>query len=84
MLAGLALWLADFGHPERRRLAWQGGLLVLFMVVYSLIHLLSWALPRYRLPVDAVGLVFAGRAAAEAGAYVWRRLGRVHTTRATA
>ena len=36
------------------------GLLTLFMVFYSAIHLLSWALIRYRLPVDAVLVVFAG------------------------
>lgn len=36
------------------------GLLTLFVVFYSLIHLLSWALIRYRLPVDAVLVVFAG------------------------
>jgi hypothetical protein len=51
--------------PERRALVSGGSLLVLFIVVYSLIHLLSWALTRYRLPVDTVGLVFAGRALAE-------------------
>jgi hypothetical protein len=35
---------------------------VLFAATFSLIHLLSWALTRYRLPVDAVGLIFAARA----------------------
>ena len=35
-------------------------LLLLFMVVYTAIHLLSWALIRYRLPVDAVAVLFAG------------------------
>jgi hypothetical protein len=35
------------------------GLLYLFIVVYTLIHLLSWALIRYRLPVDAILIVFA-------------------------
>jgi 4-amino-4-deoxy-L-arabinose transferase-like glycosyltransferase len=34
-------------------------LLCLFVAVYSVIHLLSWALIRYRLPVDAVLLPFA-------------------------
>jgi 4-amino-4-deoxy-L-arabinose transferase-like glycosyltransferase len=34
-------------------------LLYLFAAVYSAIHLLSWALIRYRLPVDAVLLPFA-------------------------
>lgn len=37
-------------------------LLYLFVFIYAGIHLLSWALIRYRLPVDAVLLVFAGLA----------------------
>ncbi len=37
-------------------------LLLLFGLVYSGIHLLTWSLVRYRLPVDAVFLVFAGLA----------------------
>lgn len=36
------------------------GLLTLFIMIYSAIHLLSWALIRYRLPVDAVLVIFAG------------------------
>lgn len=36
--------------------------LILFVVIYSAIHLLSWSLIRYRLPVDAVMLIFAGLA----------------------
>ncbi len=35
-------------------------LLVGFVTLYSLIHLLTWTLIRYRLPVDAVLVVFAG------------------------
>jgi 4-amino-4-deoxy-L-arabinose transferase-like glycosyltransferase len=34
--------------------------LYLFMVIHTGIHLLSWPSPRYRLPVDAVLMVFAG------------------------
>ena len=34
-------------------------LLYLFIAVYTAIHLLSWALIRYRLPVDAVLIIFA-------------------------
>lgn len=34
-------------------------LLWLFMAVYTLIHLLTWALIRYRLPIDAVLVIFA-------------------------
>ncbi len=34
-------------------------LLFLFIVVYSLIHIFTWTLVRYRLPVDAVLVLFA-------------------------
>jgi len=34
-------------------------LLLLFILIYTLIHLFSWTLIRYRLPVDAVLLIFA-------------------------
>ena len=34
--------------------------LYLFIVIHTGIHLLSWPAPRYRLPVDAVLMVFAG------------------------
>jgi 4-amino-4-deoxy-L-arabinose transferase-like glycosyltransferase len=37
-------------------------LLYLFVVVYTLIHILTWTLIRYRLPVDAVLVIFAGLA----------------------
>ncbi len=35
-------------------------LFVIFIVLYSILHLMTWALIRYRLPVDAVALIFAG------------------------
>jgi hypothetical protein len=40
-------------------------LLYLFILVYSLLHILSWAMSRYRLPVDAVLLLFAALAMVE-------------------
>lgn len=40
-------------------------LLAIYAVLYSIIHLLTWALIRYRLPVDAVMLVFASLAFAD-------------------
>lgn len=40
-------------------------LLLLFGLVYTAVHLLTWALIRYRLPVDAVFLLFAGVAAVD-------------------
>jgi hypothetical protein len=46
--------------PALELAASPAGLLMLFSLVYSAIHILSWSLIRYRLPVDAVLLVFAG------------------------
>jgi hypothetical protein len=37
-------------------------LLYLFILIYTAIHLLTWALIRYRLPVDAVLVMFASLA----------------------
>jgi hypothetical protein len=38
------------------------ALLILFITFYSLLHILTWTMPRYRLPVDAVALPFAALA----------------------
>jgi 4-amino-4-deoxy-L-arabinose transferase-like glycosyltransferase len=46
----------------RRSLSSEALILYLFMVTYAGIHLLTWTLIRYRLPIDAVLLVFAGLA----------------------
>lgn len=43
------------------RARWRRCLLLyLFVVIYSLIYLLSWSQIRYRIPVDPVLLIFAG------------------------
>ena len=49
--------------------------LYLFIVIHTGIHLLSWPSPRYRLPVDAVLMVFAGIALIELAKQLstWRR-----------
>ena len=49
--------------------------LYLFMVIHTGIHLLSWPSPRYRLPVDAVLMVFAGLTLIELAKQLktWRR-----------
>ena len=59
IILGIAIWIQD-AHKKRVPVP-PGVLLLLFIAVYSAIHLLSWALIRYRLPVDAVGLIFAAR-----------------------
>ncbi len=43
----------------------QFSLLYLFILVYSLLHIFGWAMSRYRLPVDAVLLLFAALAIVE-------------------
>ncbi len=35
------------------------GLVLLFMVFYCMLHILTWAMVRYRLPVDAAAMPFA-------------------------
>ncbi len=40
-------------------------LFYLFIVIYTAIHVLTWTLVRYRLPIDAVLIIFAGLAAAD-------------------
>jgi hypothetical protein len=52
ILAGFNGVFRIFSNPE-----W---LLMLFIIIYSGIHLLTWALVRYRLPVDSTGIIFAG------------------------
>jgi len=56
-------------------------LLVVFMLTYTVVHLLTWALIRYRLPVDAVLLLFAGYGVAD---LLTRRIARSHAVTSTA
>jgi uncharacterized membrane protein (DUF2068 family) len=59
---GLFLPFMVYGLVRAARDWRRWSLLYLFVAVYALIHLLSWALVRYRLPVDAVLIVFAALA----------------------
>lgn len=59
MLYGLARWGLRKGFRSFSSPAW---LILMFSVVYTGIHLLSWTLIRYRLPIDAVLLLFAAYA----------------------
>lgn len=62
MLIGLILAWRRRTHRFWDSLASPKFLLVLFALVYTGVHVLTWTLIRYRLPVDAVLLVFAGLA----------------------
>lgn len=59
---GLALPLMLAGIVISLRQWRRFSLLYLFIATHSGIHLLSWPAPRYRLPVDAILLIFAGMA----------------------
>jgi len=48
------------------------GVLLMFVTIYSAIHLLTWALIRYRLPVDAVLILFAALAISDLAQRTWR------------
>lgn len=65
---GLVLPFVLYGLWRAGKLTWRASdpyqqasiiLLLSFCLIYSGIHLLTWALIRYRLPVDAVLLIFA-------------------------
>jgi 4-amino-4-deoxy-L-arabinose transferase-like glycosyltransferase len=56
-------------------------LLIIFILFFTTLHLLSWALIRYRLPVDAVLLIFAGLAFADLALWVETRVMISHQLR---
>jgi 4-amino-4-deoxy-L-arabinose transferase-like glycosyltransferase len=56
MLYGLVRWVVTGGF---RRISSPSWLLLLFMLFYAGIHILTWTLIRYRLPIDAILIIFA-------------------------
>ncbi|BAJ64061.1 ArnT family glycosyltransferase [Anaerolinea thermophila] len=60
MLVGLFLAIKDTFKTIPTFFSSPPALLILFSIVYIGIHVLTWTLVRYRLPVDAVWLIFAG------------------------
>jgi 4-amino-4-deoxy-L-arabinose transferase-like glycosyltransferase len=79
MLYGLILGgrksSSEKGNYLINLLASPAGLLMIFALIYSVIHLLTWALIRYRLPVDAVLIPFAALGLSE----LFRRMMRKTT-----
>ena len=59
ILYGLWLEMTQVWRSQTLAEKWSVILLLCFVLVYTSIHLLSWTLIRYRLPVDAVLLIFA-------------------------
>jgi hypothetical protein len=62
MIYGLGRAFMRWRRQGRELFAEPAFLLLLFIIIYAAIHLLTWALIRYRLPVDAVCIIFAGYA----------------------
>lgn len=56
----LPFMVYGFVRHGPRSLSTKGSILYLFVFSYAGIHLLSWALIRYRLPVDAILIIFVG------------------------
>lgn len=52
--------LVVFSKKYAFRVSSPSFLILAFFIIYSGIHLASWSLIRYRLPVDALMLIFAG------------------------
>jgi len=78
MAYGLFLGAGKIIFKKRRGLlnliASPEGLLILFAIVYSGVHILTWALIRYRLPVDAVLMPFAGLALSDIAQRISRKV----------
>ena len=59
ILYGLWLSIGLVRQPRQPEQRSQIILLYLFITIYTFVHLVSWALIRYRIPVDATLLIFA-------------------------
>jgi hypothetical protein len=64
---------ASLRHRTLDFLATPTCLLSLFILIYAGIHLLSWSLIRYRLPIDAVWLIFAAYGILDLGQRIYMR-----------
>ena len=65
------LYLALLGTGRQTFNLQPSIFLAVFMAFYSLLHIFTWAMSRYRLPVDAVALVFAALAISDLAQRLW-------------
>lgn len=73
MLYGMISILLKRSEKARRKWNSPAVMLMLFSLIYTGIHVLTWTLIRYRLPIDAVLLIFAGYALADIYQKIARR-----------
>jgi len=60
MLYGLILSIKQRVNSWREWLASPFILFYLFILIYAAMHILTWTLVRYRVPIDAIFIIFAG------------------------
>ena len=80
MVYGLFLTLRKSFSSWKERLASPLTLLYLFMLVYTGIHILTWTLIRYRIPVDVILVIFAGYGLVDLAEKVFARRGAAGVT----
>ena len=73
MLIGLVRTLLYKFPSLKSRLASPFMLVYLFLLVYTGIHVLTWTLIRYRLPLDAFLVIFAGLTFVKLGEWLYGR-----------
>jgi 4-amino-4-deoxy-L-arabinose transferase-like glycosyltransferase len=73
LVLGVKKVLAEKGNRFWNLITSPVGLLIIFVVVYSGVHILTWTLVRYRLPVDAVLIPFAGLALVDIAERITKR-----------
>ena len=60
MIYGLYISIRqDLQQPIKKAFTSPSFLLYLFLLIYTIIHILTWTMVRYRLPVDTVQVIFA-------------------------
>jgi hypothetical protein len=74
MLVGIWMSLSFFRNPVFSKRRSYLLILYLFIIIYTAIHLMSWTLIRYRLPVDAFLIIFAAVALNSLAKYVGQKL----------
>jgi 4-amino-4-deoxy-L-arabinose transferase-like glycosyltransferase len=74
ILYGLVRSFVPRPPVQRFSLSATSNLLLLFILFYTVLHVLTWALVRYRLPVDAVLMLYAGLAFTDLAVWLGSRL----------
>jgi 4-amino-4-deoxy-L-arabinose transferase-like glycosyltransferase len=74
ILYGLVRSFVPRPPVQRFSLGLNSNLLLLFILFYTVLHVLTWALVRYRLPVDAVLMLYAGLAFTDLAVWLGGRL----------